>query len=97
MSANSEIKNSKIKKMEIEKIELEKTCVQCHISQPLYNFDKHVNTKDRLKNRCKVCESIYNRKRYLAQAKKEVKMIEKRVKKWEEKYTDKKDAEIRSD
>jgi hypothetical protein len=41
-----------------------KICCECNIEKDLDQFSKNKNIKDGFNNRCKICCSIRNRKRY---------------------------------
>lgn len=62
-----------------------KFCTLCSTYQPTTNFHKQAKSKDGLQYRCKACDKIFHKARYL----KDKEKINKQTKKWKEENKDK--------
>lgn len=45
---------------------MEKKCSKCETSKPLSEFTKHINGKYGVEGRCKECNNLYRREKYIA-------------------------------
>lgn len=53
-----------------------KQCIICSVTKPFTEFGKHATTADRLMQRCKICQSAYN-KQYRASHSDRIKLLNK--------------------